>query len=60
MNDRELTEEDRVRIADEMAKRRHYSLKLIARRWQISTKTAYRIYQRVTRFGTPTTEPEHE
>lgn len=60
MSDRELSEEDRVRIADEMAKRRHYSLKLIASRWQISTKTAYRIYQRVTRFGTLTTTPKPE
>ncbi len=60
MNDREMSEEARVRIADEMAKRRHYSLKLIASRWHISTKTVYRIYQRVTRFGTPTTEPKPE
>ena len=58
-----MTPEQEKQIALVMRLRREYSLKIIARRFNCSVKTLYRVYQRhheqrVSDSGTPTTEPQ--
>ena len=60
MSERELTEAEKQLIATLMRERREYTLKALARRWQVSVNTLYRIERRVAKYLPTPTNPKPE